>query len=214
MSRQSIPKQIETELLLSCRRRCAICYGLHRDNRIKQGQIAHLNQRPDNNVLENLCFLCLDHHDIYDSRTSQSKKLTIEEVKAFKAEIEEHIREMWNRPIVSIREIKVDIFTGCYESGNEFAGAEIYVSFLGGNLIHIKGTSLWGKTREYGPNIGELDFVSQVELNKASFADTLNGEEYLIEFEFLGDRLIAKEKYLIGYFGHNVYFEGMYRRLR
>ncbi len=214
MSRQPIPKQTETDLLLGCRRRCAICYGLHRDNRVKQGQIAHLNQKPDNNTLENLCFLCLDHHDQYDSKTSQSKKLTLDEVTSFKKELEEHIREIWNRPVANISEITVDIFTGHYERNLKFANAEFDISFLGGKLIQVKGFALWGEEGEFGPNFGELDFVTEVSGNKARFTDTLSNDEYAIDFEFLGNRLITKEKLLIGYFGHNVYFDGEYRRLK
>jgi hypothetical protein len=65
--RQTIPQTTETQLLLNCRRRCCICYGLKRDSRIKQGQIAHLDHNRSNYDINNLAFLCLTHHDIYDS---------------------------------------------------------------------------------------------------------------------------------------------------
>ena len=91
MARPRIPIVVETKVLLTSRRRCCICFGLNRDNRIKQGQLAHLDHEPTNNDIENLAFLCFDHHDQYDSRTSQSKKITIEEVKAYKKELESHV---------------------------------------------------------------------------------------------------------------------------
>lgn len=47
---------------------------------MKQGQIAHLDRDPQNDCLDNLAFLCLSHHDQYDTRTSQSKGWTIAEV--------------------------------------------------------------------------------------------------------------------------------------
>ena len=208
MSRQPIPKQTETQLLLNCRRRCAICFGLHRDNRVKQGQLAHLNQKHNDHAIENLCFLCFDHHDQYDSKTSQSKKLTLAEVKAFKAELEQHISIIWNNPIISIGEIKVDIFTGKYVKGNEFTGASLAITLISGNLIQVKGFAFFGQ------NFGELDFVSELEINKARFTDSLFDKEYELELEFLGDWLSTKEKHLPAYFGHNVEFEGEYRRLK
>ncbi len=87
MSRLKIPQQTETKLLLNSRRRCCICFGLERDTRIKQGQIAHIDKNPNNNQIENLSFLCLDHHDAFDSRTSQSKGLTKAEVIEFRNEL-------------------------------------------------------------------------------------------------------------------------------
>src|SRR5262249_33160957 len=40
---------------------------------------------PSNNDLDNLAFLCLDHHDAYDQKTSQSKGLTVAEVKRYRS---------------------------------------------------------------------------------------------------------------------------------
>lgn len=82
--RKPIPKQTETELLTLCRRRCCLCFGLDRDLTQKRGQIAHLDHDPANNRPDNLAYLCFDHHDQYDSRTRQSKGLTIEEVKRYR----------------------------------------------------------------------------------------------------------------------------------
>jgi hypothetical protein len=47
----------------------------------KQGQIAHLNHDPADNDEDNLTFLCLRHHSLYDSTTSQHKNYTAIEVK-------------------------------------------------------------------------------------------------------------------------------------
>ena len=63
------------------RRRCCLCAGLKGDFSEKRGQIAHLNRDSSNYCDENLAFLCLPHHDEYDSCTSQSKGLTIDELK-------------------------------------------------------------------------------------------------------------------------------------
>lgn len=212
MSRQKIPQQTETKVLLNSRRRCCICYGLDRDTRIKQGQIAHLDKNPNNNQIENLAFVCLPHHDTFDSRTSQSKGLTSAEVKEFRNELDKYVNDNWNKIIIENHHIKVDIFTGSYYRGNEFESSELDIKFLGGNLIHVKGTALWGINREYGPNIGQLDFVTNIELNKAVFSDSLFDEKYSLELEFRSNKLVVLENYVAGYFGMNVSFEGEYHR--
>lgn len=213
MARKRINTNIETELLIGCRRRCCICYGLYRDNRVKQGQIAHIDHNPENNDIDNLAFFCLDHHDQYDSKTSQSKNLTIQEVKNFRNELETHIKEIWDQP-PKFECVTVDIYSGHYERGNEFESSELDIKYIGGNLIQVRGLAFWGKTREFGPNIGELDFVAEVQGNKAMFTDKLFNEEYRLELTFYGQKLVAEEKYVVGYFGMNASFEGEYYKLK
>ena len=74
-------------MLVQSRRRCCICFGLHRQIRVKQGQIAHLDRNRSNNAISNLAYLCLEHHDAYDSTTRQSKGFTAREVRAYRAEL-------------------------------------------------------------------------------------------------------------------------------
>jgi hypothetical protein len=69
MARKSLPQEIEAAVLLRSRRRCALCFGLKEDREQKAGQIAHIDQDSSNNTPDNLVFLCLEHHDAYDSRT-------------------------------------------------------------------------------------------------------------------------------------------------
>lgn len=87
--RKRTPTQTETEVLVRSRRRCCICFGLEGDLGEKEGQIAHLDGDPSNNALDNLAFLCFKHHNRYDSQTSQSKGLTIGEVKRYREELYE-----------------------------------------------------------------------------------------------------------------------------
>jgi hypothetical protein len=82
--RQAIPKDIETQLLTACRRRCCLCVFLNQRDDIRKGQIAHLNHNPADWRFENLAWLCLEHHDEYDSQTSQSKSLQLGEVKNYR----------------------------------------------------------------------------------------------------------------------------------
>jgi hypothetical protein len=89
--RPKIPAAVETEVLTKSRRKCCLCYALHFDEQPKAGQIAHLDHDPTNNAPDNLAWLCFDHHDEYDSQTSQAKGLTIHEVKAHRQALYERI---------------------------------------------------------------------------------------------------------------------------
>lgn len=91
MSRRlAVPKSIETELLVACQRRCCLCFYLDGFKGVKKGQMAHLNRRRDDNRLENLAWLCLEHHDAFDSITSQSKNYTQEEVRRWRDRLHSH----------------------------------------------------------------------------------------------------------------------------
>jgi hypothetical protein len=97
-SRIKIPLDVLADILAACRRRCCICYALQEDDAEKKGQIAHLDHDPSNHNLENLAFLCLAHHDQYDSKTSQSKGLTIEEVERYRTELSAFIAQKMPPP--------------------------------------------------------------------------------------------------------------------
>jgi hypothetical protein len=93
MDRKQTPVDIETAVLTKSARRCTLCFSLSRDLNEKRGQIAHLDQNPSNCAEDNLAFLCLDHHSLYDSSTSQHKNYTIPEVKVARAELYEAISQ-------------------------------------------------------------------------------------------------------------------------
>ena len=89
-TRKRIPLDIEEALLTKCRRRCAFCYAFNDESPTGvQGQIAHINNDRADNREENLAWLCLNHHDQYDGKTSQSKGLTARELKHYKRRLEE-----------------------------------------------------------------------------------------------------------------------------
>jgi hypothetical protein len=89
-SRKKAPDATQAEVLVQSRRRCCLCFGLNRDDYVKKGQIAHLDGNRDNNQLENLTFMCFEHHDEYDSTTSQSKRLMRIEVERYREELAYH----------------------------------------------------------------------------------------------------------------------------
>src|ERR1700722_15297894 len=98
MVRKVVPQEVQDKVLVACRRRCAICFGLNRDPTIKAGQIAHLDRDAANSSFDNLVFLCLEHHDQFDSRTSQSKGLTVDEVRRFRQELVATIEHEYRPP--------------------------------------------------------------------------------------------------------------------
>ncbi|MGQ0601839.1 MAG: AbiTii domain-containing protein [Anaerolineales bacterium] len=92
--RKKTPHEIETDVLMQSARRCCICFGLQMDLSQKKGQIAHLDGIPSNYTFDNLAYLCIPHHDDYDSVTRQSKGITIHEVKTYRTLLYEAIRQM------------------------------------------------------------------------------------------------------------------------
>jgi hypothetical protein len=72
-ARAHIPEPIQHRVLDRSRRRCALCVHFDNDWARKEGQIAHLDRDPSNFAEDNLAFLCLPHHDDYDTKRRQTK---------------------------------------------------------------------------------------------------------------------------------------------
>lgn len=86
-------KDTETAVFVKSARRCALCFGLHGDLQVKKGQIAHLDGDRSNSAEDNLAFLCFNHHTDYDSKTSQHKNYTIDEVKHARSRLYAYVAE-------------------------------------------------------------------------------------------------------------------------
>ena len=91
MSNRYINPAVEARVLTSCARRCCLCFHLKRDFSEKEGQVAHLDHDKTNGAEDNLAFMCLPHHSLYDSRTSQHKNYTMLEVKTARKKLAEHV---------------------------------------------------------------------------------------------------------------------------
>ncbi len=98
MPRKKLTQSTQTEVFILSRRRCCVCYGLNRDDTAKKEQIAHPDEDPTNDVLDNLAFLCFNHHDDLDSKPSQSKGLTANEVKRYRQELYDHFAP-WSKTV-------------------------------------------------------------------------------------------------------------------
>lgn len=217
MTRKKISTEVETKVLIQSRRRCCVCYGLNKDDSVKKGQIAHLNKKRDDNRLDNLVFLCLAHHDQYDTTTSQSKNLTKNEVREFRKELYNQISEIWKRPLNLIKNQQTNlakIISGKYLREGYNEQAELEIIYIGNKRIKVNGLSFWGTKNKYGPNIGELGFQIDLIENKAVFSEQNGSNLYRIFFEFNGNEIMVKEDYAIGKFGFNAGFGGLYEKIK
>lgn len=79
--RKSIPIAIETAVLIRSRRRCCLCVFWEDDRLQKDGQIAHVDHDPSNCAEDNLAYLCLKHHNEYDSKQIQGKNISQQEIR-------------------------------------------------------------------------------------------------------------------------------------
>jgi len=62
-----------------------MCFVLKGDPSEKRGQLAHLDRDRSNDQRDNLAYLCLDHHNDYDTVPSQTKGYAPQEVKQYRA---------------------------------------------------------------------------------------------------------------------------------
>jgi hypothetical protein len=141
----------QQEILERSGRRCCICYGLYGDLKVKHGQIAHLDHNHQNDNPENLAFLCLEHHDEYDTRTSQSKGWTIKEAKRYRDSLYEAIEELRSSARQSVTTVPEEhappVWGRIYDdsrmifdavdrnTGQEYCGVSAYSLLYSGSLV-------------------------------------------------------------------------------
>jgi hypothetical protein len=95
-TRKPIPDAIQHGVLDRSRRRCALCVHFNNDYGQKHGQIAHIDRDPSIVDEDDLVYLCLQHHDDYDSKRQQTKDLTEREVKTARDRLYEYIQQGGN----------------------------------------------------------------------------------------------------------------------
>lgn len=91
--RRKIDPQGETAVLIQSGRRCSVCFGIFNDVKVKEGQIAHLDDDPSNNDADNLAWLCILHHAQWHTRGNMTKGLKALEVKTHRARLYRAIEE-------------------------------------------------------------------------------------------------------------------------
>ncbi len=109
MARKAVSIKTQNNVLIKSRRRCALCFGLENDRSVKNGQIAHIDRNNKNNNEDNLAYLCLECHNIYDSQFRQTKSYTPHELSNYKALLEEWVKENFPsfNPRLSENDIKL-----------------------------------------------------------------------------------------------------------
>ena len=103
MERKKIPRNRLRAVLYKSRRRCAFCFYFEQDTDVKDGQLAHIDRDSSNNDESNLAYLCLNHHNEYDTIPRQTKKLTPEELREAKKQLEEFINVQHAKTVPSTR---------------------------------------------------------------------------------------------------------------
>ncbi|MCE7869178.1 hypothetical protein DYH09_02240 [bacterium CPR1] len=98
MASDEIPPSNVNKILKVSERVCALCYQFERDLSVKrQGHVAHIDRKPPgekrNHKVDNLCWLCLAHHDLYDSTPRLSKGLQPAELRAYRDKVHQMVRE-------------------------------------------------------------------------------------------------------------------------
>ena len=101
--RKRIPAPEETEVLARSRRKCCLC--AHHELRfdVRPGQIHHIDGDPKNHRLENLVWLCLEHHDKCQSSSPIAKGYTKREIKTLRDRLYETLDQLERVKIEKLR---------------------------------------------------------------------------------------------------------------
>jgi hypothetical protein len=209
-ARKSISPTVEAGVLLRCRRRCAICYGIDRIHDVRRGQIAHLDREASNNDPDNLTFLCLEHHELYDTVSRQAKGLTAVEVKVFRAELEEAMAVALATPLVLQEDTEISKdWSGTYRWHTHNGSAELAITLAGAEYI-VRGVAFCGIDRSSGPNIGQVDGQGMTYGERL----VIRQDDYeLVLTRSSAHELVADETGPSGAFGAGVQFAGTYLKV-
>ena len=94
-TRKKIPPRTEAEVLAANRHMCCICH-----NEGRSVQIHHIDDDPSNNDPENLCVVCLPHHDMITGEPGLGKGFTKKELGIYKKEWEDRCKVEDTKKIV------------------------------------------------------------------------------------------------------------------
>jgi hypothetical protein len=184
--RKKLSAKEEKEILLKSARRCSLCFGLHRDFSVKKGQIAHIDRDSNNSKPENLVYLCLNHHNDYDSKSKQSKGFTTLEILTYRSSLYDKVH----------RELKEDeIYKE--ELDLETLKSDEVISVIGRyESISINGKSSIVVKEEV---IGRLHKICECSNRMSEIRDDLKMRN--LSEEKLGERCYEAERQLMKSFG-------------
>ncbi len=98
-----MPKAVEADVLIRSRRRCCLCFFWDGDDFTKNGQIAHIDRDSSNASADNLVYLCLEHHNQYDSRQSQAKNVTEKEVRHARMMLDQAFADRTAKVLIEVK---------------------------------------------------------------------------------------------------------------
>lgn len=134
MTRTPVSDTVQQEVLVKSARRCALCFGIDGLLNRVRGQLAHIDRNHANSGAENLAYLCLSHHDEYDSRTSQSKNFTERELRAYRNRLYDAIQQGLHHPqaerATSARQDYVEHDRNAFQAGDSILSEVFLRDFL------------------------------------------------------------------------------------
>ena len=92
---------VQTQVAVASRRRCCLCYYIGGIKDERKGQLSHIGKDPSRSTFDDAVWLCLEHHDEYDGKTSQSKGLMEKEVRHYRDELYAELEESGVQPASS-----------------------------------------------------------------------------------------------------------------
>lgn len=157
MARKPIPEATQANVLLKSRRRCCLCFWLKGEDEVKKGQLAHLDGNNENAAEDNLVFLCLEHHDEYDSTPRLSKGLRQREVKKWRDELYKEMEYRFRTVTPGPLTILYDEARHCYREDNkQCAIYRIAVRNEGQSTINNVGVKIRDITSDQQPGDDDL----------------------------------------------------------
>ena len=115
MPRKPFPDSVEISVLTKCKRRCALCFGINNDDTEKRGQLVHVDRDGENIDEDNAAFLCLPHHELYDSTSRQARGYMPGELKRHQETLLAYALTLKNEPNVPMSGIKPTVGLDLYD---------------------------------------------------------------------------------------------------
>ncbi|MDH7972128.1 hypothetical protein QH494_08010 [Sphingomonas sp. AR_OL41] len=174
--------------------------------------------------MDNLAYLCLDHHDQYDSRRSQSKGFTVGEVKQYRSELRNIVQRFLDEQVgIGMMTLENrDPYAGHYvrEDSDISWSAEIDLTTVpdtitGDIRYFVSGFALLGGHQRTGPRIGDLSFVAELRDGKLEHtfeASRQDAEPHRVTIEFTPSGFTLAEDNHFGAYGFGVSFAGDFER--
>lgn len=220
MPRKRVSEKIQDAVLFASKRRCCLCFGLNGDTTIKSGQLAHLDKNNQNNAQANLAFLCLIHHDQYDSTTRQSKNITIGEIKNYQRLLSEKLTEQFDNLnfFEDVKVALVDTIPGLYIRTGTPHSAEIQITRLLNGSYHVLADAVWVNLFHYGAHLGQLEFSADLTNNileytyYPEFDEDIPSYKVVLEFTENGLKITEENAEFSPSFGMNVNLTGEYEK--